>query len=115
MEYPEGYGFAYIALLRKADEKEVYSSPAKMNEDHSEPIDYRAVKKNLNFYFDRVNSGIQQQLESPRLSDEQKKALKLLEKKDYEIICKKCVPMGWRQEFLWKKEAEDFLKGQQAV
>ena len=110
MEYPEGYGFAYIALIRKVDGKEVYSSPAKMNEDHSETIDYHAVKKNLNFYFDRVNSGIQQQLESPRLSDEQKKALKLLEKKDYEIICKKSVPMGWRQEFLWKKEAEDFLK-----
>ena len=33
MEYPEGYGFAYIALIRKVDGKEVYSSPAKMNEE----------------------------------------------------------------------------------
>lgn len=110
MEYPEGYGFAYIALIKKVDGKEVYSSPFPNYDTLDETLDYPKISKNLNFYFERVNSGIQQQLESPRLSDEQKKALKLLEKKDYEIICKKCVPMGWRQEFLWKEEAEDFLK-----
>ena len=110
MEYPDGYGFTYFALTRKSDGKEVYSSPEKMNEDHSEVIDYRAVKKNLNFYFDRVNSGIQQQMESPKLTEDQKKNLNLLNKHDYEIVCKRCVPMGWHQEILWKKEAKDFLK-----
>lgn len=110
MEYPEGYGFAYIALIRKSDKKEVYSSPEYIREDCSDVLDISRIKKNLNFYFDRVNSGIQQQLESPKLTEDQKIALKLLEKKDYEIVCKKCLPMGWCQKILWKKEAEDFLK-----
>lgn len=106
--YPEGYGFDYIALVRKSDGKEVYSSPL-CRVDAPELIDLPRIKKNLNFYFDRVNSGIQQQLESPRTSPEQKASLKLLEKSDFEVICKKCVPMGWCSEILWKKEAKEFL------
>ena len=106
--YPEGYGFNYIALVRKSDGKEVYSSPL-CRVDAPELIDLPRIKKNLNFYFDRVNSGIQQQLESPRTSPEQKASLKLLEKSDFEVICKKCVPIGWCQEILWKKEAKEFL------
>lgn len=106
--YPEGYGFDYIALVRKSDGKEVYSSPL-CRVDAPELIDVSRIKKNLNFYFDRVNSGVQQQLESPRTSPEQKASLKLLEKSDFEVICKKCVPMGWCREIIWKKEAKEFL------
>lgn len=109
MEYPEGYGFAYIALIRKSDEKEVYSSPD-YSRLESKDIAIPKIKKNLEFYFNRLNSGIQQQLESPKLSDEQKKTLKFLEKKDYMIYCKLCVPMGCCQKIIWKEEAEDFLK-----
>lgn len=52
--YPEGYGFNYIALVRKSDGKEVYSSPLCWV-DAPELIDLQRIKKNLNFYFDRVN------------------------------------------------------------
>lgn len=106
--YPEGYGFDYIALVRKSDGKEVYSSPECLI-GNSEAMDLPRIKKNLDFYFDRMNSGVQQQLESPRTSPEQKASLKLLEKSDFEVICKKCVPMGYCEEVLWKKEAEKFL------
>ena len=80
--YPEGYGFFYIQLVRKADMKEVYSSPL-YGIDNSDAMDRDKISARLNYYFDRINSGIKQQLESPKLTPEQKASLKLINKADY--------------------------------
>ena len=69
--YPEGYGFFYIQLVRKADMKEVYSSPL-YGIDNSDAMDCDKISARLNYYFDRINSGIKQQLGSTTLHLENK-------------------------------------------
>ena len=107
--YPEGYGFFYIQLVRKADMKEVYSSPL-YGIDNSDAMDRDKISARLNYYFDRINSGIKQQLESPKLTPEQKASLKLIDKADYYIRMATCVPPGYCfQPVLWTVEASSFL------
>lgn len=50
--------YDYFSLVRKEDGKEVYSSPKYVREDCLEILDVKRIKKTLNFYFERVNSGI---------------------------------------------------------
>lgn len=105
-----GYGFEYIQLTRAGDMTEVYSSPAYMREDCNDVYDFDKIKERLNFYFERVNSGIRQQLESPKLSDEQKATLKLLDKSDYLVRSTTCQPPGVHvKEVNWSKKANEFL------
>ena len=89
---------SYLSLRRKSDDIEVYTSP------------FENYEKNLKFYFERVNSGIQQQLESPRLTDEQKSQLKLLEYKDYNIAeMELWNEGGWHEKRHWTMDFEEFL------
>lgn len=109
-EYPEGYGFEYFSLVRKSDSKEVYTSPNYSREDCSDVFDFPKIWKTLNFYFTRVNSGIQQQIENTKIPEEQKKNLKLLDKKDYIVEFRLCVPIGMCKKVFWWKEAVDFIR-----
>lgn len=61
-----------LALKRKSDGTEVYSAPC--DADHM---------KHINFYFERVNSGIEAALSSDKIPVEKKAELKLLKKKDF--------------------------------
>lgn len=100
--------FDYFSLIRNSDNKEVYTSPC-YTLDESNVIDFRKVGRTLKFYFDRVNGGIQQQLESPKLSDEQKKELKLLNADDYSVALKKFVPVGIAEKIYWKRPAGIYI------
>ena len=98
----------YFSLRRKSDDIEVYSSPAYFRDDSTEIINFEHVYERLNFYFERVNSGIKQQLESPKLSNEQKASLKLLNTDDYYIaMMEMWNDGGYFKKTLWK---EDYRK-----
>lgn len=102
--------YEYIALVRKADGKQVYTSPAYYMQGYDNAYDFPAIKRRLVYYFDRVNDGIQQQLDNPRLSAEQKKELKLLDKADYVVrsVCQ--TPLGvMSNHFNWESEAAKLL------
>ena len=108
--YPEGYGFDYIQLVRKSDNKEVYTSPLYLLEDEYS-IDIPKIADTLNYYFDRINDGIMQQLQSPRLTAEQKTNLKMLDKADYLVCRTRCIPPGYGHfPPIWSTEATTFLK-----
>ena len=62
----------YLALKRKSDGTEVYSAPC---DDDS--------MKHIDFYFERVNSGIEAALSSDKTPVEKKAGLKLLRKEDF--------------------------------
>lgn len=108
--YPEGYGFEYIQLVRKSDNKEVYTSPLYLLEDE-DSMDIPKIADTLNYYFDRINDGIMQQLQSPRLTAEQKTNLKMLDKADYRVCRTRCIPPGYGHfPPIWSTEATTFLK-----
>lgn len=102
--------FNYFSLVKKIDDKEVYTSPEYLREDSSNVFDVEKIQKTLNYYFERVNSGIEQQMNSPKMTEEQKKNLKLLEKKDYVVKFKRYTGPFNLQPVFWTKEAEEFLK-----
>jgi len=104
------HDFDYFSLVRKVDDKEVYSSPKYLREGSSEVLDMEKVQKTLNFYFERVNSGIEQQLNNPKITEEQKKNLKLLEKCDYLVKFVNYKTGRCFQKCYWTNEASDFLK-----
>ena len=64
-------------LFRISDGKEVYSSPFY--------DDKKKVAKMLQFYIDRVNSGIEQQLNSLKTPENIKVGLKFLNDRDFKV------------------------------
>ena len=100
--------YNYFSLVRRADGKEVYTSPEyNVTKDI---LDIARIGKTLQFYFDRVNSGIMLQLESPKLTDEQKTALVMISPKDYDIRYVQNKELGCLfQKTYWSKPASDWL------
>lgn len=97
----------YFALVRKTDGIEVYSSPEYIRDDGE--LDLDKIRNTLNFYFLRVNSGIGQQMENPKLTDEQKQNLKFLDVSDYLVKHVNMKEHGCFQKVWWTKEALEFL------
>lgn len=100
----ENYGFEYMALVRKSDGKEVYSCANFKRDDCDDVIDYDKVMKAFEFYIGRINSGIEQQLNSPKMTEEQKKELKISKKEDYLMQMRVCMPIGYPTKILWTSE-----------
>ena len=73
------YSYDFFSLIDKKTNTEVYTAPA---------AEYTNVFKIFTFYFDRINSGIAQQLQSPRTTEEQKKSLKYIGPADFLIALK---------------------------
>lgn len=97
----------FISMTRKCDGKEVYSSPAYFLDESSEALDWKKIFNNLTYFIDRVNSGIQQQLESNRLSDEQKSSLNLISKSDFNVSFNMLFnDGGWRKKMFWTKSMD---------
>ena len=98
----------FFSLIDKSTNKEVYTSPCYLREDN-ETIDYKKVFDIFRFYFDRINSGIKQQLESPRLTEEQKKQLKYIKPSEYKIAYREVSNNGgYSTKQYWIKELTDF-------
>jgi len=102
--------FDYFSLIRKSDGKEVYTSLAYML-DNSDAFDFNKICKTLNYYFERVNGCIKQQLENPKMSYEQKNALTLLNVNDYVVEFRKFTPVGMAKKIYWTKPASTYCKG----
>lgn len=102
--------FDYFSLVRKSDNKEVYTSLA-YTIDNSDVLDIRKISKTLNYYFERVNGSISQQLESPKLSDEQKQNIKLLNVDDFIVNFKKFTAVGMAEKIYWTKPASTYCVG----
>lgn len=98
----------FFSLIDKSNSKEVYTSPYYLRENN-ETVDFDRVFKNLKFYFNRINSGIKQQLESPRLTDDKKKQLKYIKPLDYKIAYRELFNSGgYSTKEYWIKELIDF-------
>lgn len=98
----------FFSLIDKTANKEVYTSPCYTREDN-ETVDYKKVFDAFRFYFDRVNSGIKQQLESPRIPEDQKKQLKYLKPSNYKIAYKELfMEGGYSTKQYWIKDLSDF-------
>ena len=100
--------FDYFSLVRKNDNKEVYTSPCYLIDD-TEVLDSRRIKAVFKFYFDRVNSEIERR-KSQNPDDDKTKELKKLEPSDFVIKMKKHMPLGYAEHVYWTKEATDLLK-----
>lgn len=99
----------YFSLCRKSDGKEVYTSP--YYEIASEIVDREHVLKNLKFYFTRVNSGIEGQMNSPKTPLEVKKTLKLLDYADYNVSLMELHSSGgYFTRTIWTEDFLDFAR-----
>lgn len=97
----------YFSLIDE-NSKEVYTSLPYFRAADEYP-DYDMIFRVFKFYFDRVNSGIQQQLESPRLTEDQKKQLKLLNPNDYKISFRELTnDGGYHTKIYWTKDLKDY-------
>lgn len=97
----------YFSLI-DGNGKEVYTSLPHFRAGNECP-DYHMIFRVFKFYFDRVNSGIQQQLKSPRLTEDQKKQLKLLNPNDYKISFRKLTnDGGYHTKIYWTKDLKDY-------
>ena len=102
------YSFDYFSLNDKNTDKEVYTSPAYLLEN-SEAFDFKKIFNVFKFYFDRINSSIKQQLESPRLNDEQKKNLKYISPNNFKLsFTNLSNDGGYHKKTFWTKEMIDF-------
>lgn len=100
----------YMQLVRISDNKEVYTC-ANCYDFDTQCFYTDKILSTFEYYFDRVNSGIKQQLESPKLTDEQKKQLKLLDRKDYVIRFTKSMDLGCRfQPILNESNYKEFYE-----
>jgi hypothetical protein len=98
------YRYRYFSLINKNTNEEVYTSPQYTLEDN-ETTDYSKVFEVFKFYYDRINSGIKQQLESPRTTEEQKKNLKYIGPKDFNIAFMELVnDGGYHKTTFWTKD-----------
>lgn len=98
----------YFSLLNSSG-NEVYTSPCYFINDVDGVIDFSRVMSVFKFYFDRINSGIKQQLESPKTSPEQKASLKYFSPADYTFQLRELHNSGgyFRKNF-WEKRLTDF-------
>ena len=102
------YSFNYFSLIDKNTNEEVYTSPAYLLENN-EAFDYKKIFNVFKFYFDRINSGIKQQLESPRLNDDQKKNLKYISPDNFKFAYMNIKNNGgYHKTKYWIKEMIDF-------
>ena len=102
------YSFNYFSLIDKNTNEEAYTSPAYLLENN-ETFDYEKIFNVFKFYFDRINSGIKQQLESPRLNDEQKKSLKYINPDNFKLAYMNLSnDGGYHRKTFWIKEMIDF-------
>ena len=102
------YSFKYFSLVSKETNEEVYTSPD-YKLDNSDVTDYDKVFDRFKFYFDRINSGIKQQLESPRTSEEQKKTLKYIGPNDFKFSYMELTnDGGYQKTRFWTKDVESF-------
>ena len=98
----------YFSLINKNTGKEAYTSPY-YTIDNSEVIDYYKVFDVFRFYFNRINSGIKQQLESPRTPEDQKKQLKYIGPENYQIALMELTNEGgYHTKQFWIKDLIDF-------
>lgn len=95
--------FNYFSLRRKSDGVEVYTSPEYKLGD-SDAFDFNKIISRLDFYFERVNSGIIQKLESNKLTMEEKIQLRMLLPSDFEIWYQKFMPVGMAKCVFWKED-----------
>lgn len=98
--------FDYFSLVRMSDNKEVYTSPAYAFD--GDVLDFHRIGKTLNYYFERVNGHLMQQLQSPRLTMEEKISIKLLDVEDYVVKFKKFTPNGMAEIVYWTKPAKTY-------
>lgn len=96
--------FNYFSLRRKSDGVEVYTSPDYKMDGTSDVFDFDKIISRLDFYFERVNSGTIQKLQSNKLTMEEKIQLKMLVPSDFEIWYQKFMPMGMAKCVYWKKD-----------
>ena len=102
------YSFNYFSLIDKNTNEEVYTSPAYLLEN-TEAFDFKRIFNVFKFYFDRINSGIKQQLESPKLNDEQKKNLKYISPNNFKLSYMNLFNYGgYHKKTFWTKELTDF-------
>ena len=98
----------YFSLISKETNSEVYTSPNYVL-DNWETTDYYRVFDRFKFYFDRVNSGIKQQLESPRTPEEQKKNLKYLSPDNYLVAYMSLHnDGGYHRRTFWTNELSNY-------
>ena len=107
--------FYYFSLVRKADNKEVYTSPAyeSASSDHMgrfERLDKERICQTLEYYFKRVNGAVSQQRQNPKLTDEQRAGLKYIYAGDYVINYTKFAPIGIAKKIFWTEEAQNWLR-----
>lgn len=100
--------FKFFSLIDKLTNKEVYTSPVYTREDN-ETVDYNKVFDVFIFYMNRINSGIKQQLESPKLNEDQKKNLHFVNSDNYLIALKETTNCGgYHTDQIWVKNLNDF-------
>lgn len=113
MSLPQSETYYYFSMCRKSDNKEVYTSRYYLKEFYNSLadniIDWPKVGKTLKYYFDRVNSGIQQQMDSLRVPEDQKKNLKFLDPIDYKVFLKEGKPIGYLEPILNEYEANEII------
>lgn len=107
--------FYYFSLVRKSDNKEVYTSPAYESDKTDdtgrfERLDKERICQTLEYYFKRVNGYTSQQRQNPKLTDEQRSSLRYLYTGDYVINYMKFTPIGIAKKILWTEEAQNWLR-----
>ena len=97
----------YFSLINKETNSEVYTSPAYTLA--ADVVDYDKVFAVFRYYFDRINSSIKQQLESPRTTEDQKKNLKYITPENYKFSFMELTNSGgYSKKTFWTKDLSDF-------
>jgi len=100
----------FFSLIDKENGKEVYTSPCYLRED-METVDYEKVFDVFKFYFDRINSGIHQQLHSTKLPLEERMKLQYIGPDKYLISSKELFNQGgYSTKIYWTKNLSDFSR-----
>ena len=99
----------FFSLVDKKTQKEVYTSPAYVMDSGVEAFDWEKIFNVFRFYFDRVNSGIEGQINSPKTPPEVKANLKYLEPNMFEISYRSLENYGgYSTKIYWTKNLNDF-------
>lgn len=103
----------YFSLKKRNSDNEVYTAPWQDADENPGNLafDHAKAMKCLNFYFHRINEGIDQQLQSPKVPEEVKKTLKHLDENDYEVsLMELWNEGGYFKKSIWTKTFDDFAK-----
>ena len=102
------YRYKYFSLIDKNTNEEVFTSP-NYTLDDNETTDYEKVFGVFKFYFDKINSGIKQQLESPRTTEEQKNNLKYISPNDFNIAFMELInDGGYHKKTFWTNDISKY-------